>query len=313
MISPDLIPVLSAIQSGDKARARLLLKSILKLHPTAEAWYQASRVTESPEHEMVCLRRALSLDPYHTDVRRRIRELDAGGVSVSVDNAPLTVPLPTAPETLAPDVGRPQKSLVDEPALPESARKLPLKKAQRRRKKRGTWFYIGILATIIGSLAASYFVLMVLGSPLPSQLRSRFTGEQPVTEIEGVPLESVPQAVFQVVPSKSDTLSRSEPLAAALEPGFAHEYTFEAFSGDELAIGIQFFSPTAQRVNRNIAILDPSGRNAESYCERNRILEGDNGAAIICNIHETGKWSLRLLGIEGQSTGAYVVSIERMR
>jgi hypothetical protein len=66
-------------------------------------------------------------------------------------------------------------------------------------------------------------------------------------------------------------------------------------------------------VNRNIGILDPSGRDAESRCERNRILQGDNGAAIICTIHQTGTWSLRLLGIDGQSTGAYVVSIERMR
>ena len=293
MISPDLIPVLSALQANDKARARTLLKSILKFKPTAEAWYLASRATESPEHEMVCLQRALSLDPYHVDVRRRIRELDAGGVTTPVEEAPKTVPQPTAPEDLAPDVGRPQNLDGDELG-PEP--RVPLKKARRLRKKRGAWFYVGIAATIIGSLAASYFVLLVLGSSIPAQIRGRFTSEQPVMEIDGVPLESVPRAVMRVAPSKSEILTRSEPLAAALEPGFLHEYTFQAYNGDELAIGVQFFSPTAQRVNRNIAIVDPNGQDASSRCERNRILQGDNGAAIICNIHQTGSWSLRLAG-----------------
>ncbi len=312
MISPDLIPVLSALQAGDKARARELLQSILKFKPTAEAWYLASRAMESADHEMICLQRALALDPYHVDVRRRIRALDASGVAAPDATIPRAVPQPTAPEDLAPDVARPQIDVSDEQMLPESINKSPLKKPNRRRK-RGKWFYVGIIGSIVGSLAASYFVLTVLGSPVPSQIRSRFTGEEPVTEIDGVPLENVPQAVMQVEPAQTSVLTRSEPLAAALDPGFAHEYTFEAYGGDELAIGIQFFSPTAQRVNRNIAILDPSGRDAENQCERNRILQGDNGAAIICNIHQAGTWSLRLLGIEGQSTGAYVVTIERMR
>ena len=189
---------------------------------------------------------------------------------------------------------------------------VPLKKARRAKRKRGTWFYVGIAATILGSLTASYFVLTVLGSPIPGQITGLFTGQRPVTEIDGVPLDQIPDAVYLIAPAKSAALSRSEAKADALEPGIVHEYTFDARRGEELAIGVQFFSPTAQQVNRNLAILDPQGGHADSQCQRDRILEGDNGAAIICKIDRTGTWQLRLLGRNGESTGAYVVTIESM-
>jgi hypothetical protein len=99
-------------------------------------------------------------------------------------------------------------------------------------------------------------------------------------------------------------------VANVLEPGIVHEHTFTAVSGEEVVVGVQFFSPSANRVNRNIAILDPDDR--ETSCDRNRILQGDNGSMIICDIHKPGTWKMRVLGIEGQSTGAYFVSVDRL-
>jgi hypothetical protein len=312
MISPDLIPVLSAIQAGDKARARELLKSVLKLSPSAEAWYQASRITEKPEHEAQCLRRALGLDPLHVDARRRLRELEDAGVQAPVEEKSVLLASPPPAQKLAPDVVRPKKATARQKPLPDEGL-APLKKVRRQKKKRGAWFYVGIAAAAIGALTSTYFVLIFLGSPIPGMVLGVFTGERPVTEIDGVPLEQVEDAVMRVGPSRQAEISRSEPVSDALEPGLLHEYRFEARQGEEVAIGIQFFSPTAQRVNRNIAILDPAGRDAESRCVRDRILQGDNGAVMICEIHQSGTWRVRILGRTNESTGAYVVSVEKFR
>lgn len=305
MISPDLIPIVGAINAGDKARARTLLQSLLNTSPSAEAWYQASRVAEKPEHELVCLQRALGYDPLHREARRRLSELQ-----------PAPVPaVPTTPVT--PDKRRTTTErnvateLVKDQPKPLLAEDVPLKKA-RRRRKRGTWFYIGIVAAVLLSLSSSYFVMLVLGSPLPGRLRSLLGAEAPVTEINGVPLDQVPDAVFKVAPSRSSAVTKVEPLADILEPGVAHEYTFEARAGEEVAIGIQFFSPSAQRVNRNIGILDPQGKDAVRQCSRDQILQGDNGAVITCQIDRSGVWQVRLLGREGESSGAYVVSVGRL-
>jgi hypothetical protein len=116
--------------------------------------------------------------------------------------------------------------------------------------------------------------------------------------------------VVVVAPAKTQVLTRQQPISDILEPGFAHEYTFYATQGEELAVGIQFFSPTAQRVSRNIAILDPAGRNAEGQCVRDSLLQGDNGVIFSCQIYASGDWQIRLFGREGESSGVYVVAVE---
>jgi hypothetical protein len=303
MLSPDLIPIVNAINAGDKARARALIQSLLKTSPSAEVWYQASRVAEKPEHELICLQRALGYDPYHIEARRRLSQLQ-----------PTPPPAQVAPQVAAPDKRR---STAEHKAAAQPAKAhpiiptdVPLKKARRR--KRGTAFYITIVAMILLSLSSTYFVMLALGSPLPGRLRSLLGAEGPVTEIDGVPLEQIPDAVFKIPPARSSEVTQAEPLADILEPGVVHEYTFAARAGEEIAIGIQFFSPTAQRVNRNIAVLDPEGKNAEAQCNHDQIIQGDNGAVITCHIDRSGLWQVRLLGRVGESSGAYVVSVGRL-
>lgn len=307
MLSPDLIAVMNAINAGDKARARRLLQPLLKSNPTAEAWYQAARLTEKPEHELACLRQALGLGPLHVDARRRYHELQA---STSPPAQPQTAPAAPEAPTVRPAPPEPVAAPRSRPTAPIAA-DLPLKKV-RHRRKRGTWFYVGIIAAVLMGISSTYFVLLVLGSSLPGRLLGLVSGQPPVTEIDGVPLDQVEDAVLQIEPARSAVLPKMEPKADVLEPGFVHEYTFEVMAGQEVAIGIQFFSPTAQRVSRNIAVLDSDGEDAERHCGRGRILQGDSGAAITCRIHRSGTWKLRLLGREGESSGAYVVSIENL-
>jgi hypothetical protein len=305
MLSPDLIRIINAINEGDRARARTLVRSLLKTSPSAEAWYQASRVAEKPEHELICLQRALGYDPYHLEARRRYSQLQPAP-------PPAQPELPAAPTDASPPAVQQKPASSPPKAPPIIPADVPLKKASQRRR-RGTWFYVGIVATILLSLTSTYFVMLVLGSPLPGRLRSLLGAEQPVTHIDGVPLSQIPDAVFRIPPSRSSEVTQVEPLAAILEPGIVHEYTFAARAGEEVVVGIQFFSPTAQRVGRNIGVIDPEGRNAAARCDRDRLIQGDNGLMITCRIHYSGMWQVRLLGREGESGGAYVVSVGRLR
>ncbi len=224
----------------------------------------------------------------------------------------------------------------------------PLKKQQQKRRRTG-WRYVALASAILLSLSSTYFVMMALGSGIPARLRGIITGYHPVlapeatvvyatpvamvegtpyyarplseygsasvdatpvTEIGGTPVYARPDAVVVVAPVKSVELTRQQPISDILEPGFAHEYRFNAAQGQEVVVGIQFFSPTAQSVGRNVTILDPDDRSAESRCERDRILQGDNGLVLICPVHRSGWWKVRLFGREGESSGVYVVAIE---
>lgn len=230
----------------------------------------------------------------------------------------------------------------------ETLRSRPLKKQQRKRR-RTIWTRIALVSGILLSLSSTYFVLLVLGSGIPGRLRGIVTGVHPifapdatvvyatpvamiegtpyygrpledygsasidatpVTEIGGTPVYARPDAVVVVEPVKSAVLTGQQPISDILEPGFAHEYTFTAMQGEELAIGIQFFSPTAQRVSRNVVIIGPNDSSAEGVCQRDHILQGDNGVVFICPVHQSGTWKVRLFGRESESSGAYVIAIE---
>lgn len=307
MIPPDMIPIMSAIQADDKARARRLLHDLLKINPTAEAWYQASRLTESPEHELKCLKRALALDPYHTESRRRYNALQPARVQ------PDAAAAISDGRQFAPDVNRPKKLDTDTIPVLIDDDTLPLKRARPRRKKRGAWFYVGILSAALLSLVSSFFVLNFLGSPVPSQILGAITGDQPVTEIDGVPLEEVEDAPSKVEPSITRSLSRADTQSDTLAPGFAHEYEVSASAGEEFAVMVQFLSPTASDVRRNVAMLDPDGRSAGGRCESEALLDGDTGIVLLCRADVSGAWRLRILGRSGESTGLYFVSMENMR
>ncbi len=302
MIPPDMIPIMSAIQAGDKARARRLLHDLLKIQPSAEAWYQASRLTETPDHELKCLKKALALDPYHVESRRRMLALEKPSGPAVVTHAE---------GQFAPDVARPKK--LESQTLPRLIDDtLPLKKARPQRKKRSPWVYVGIAGTIMLGLVSSCFVLTFLGSPVPGQILGVVTGQQPVTEIDGVPLDQVEDAALKVEPSSIKNLPRSSPLSDTLTAGIEHAYTFQADAGENIAVGVQFFSLGAGNVPRNVVILDPNGRNSSSHCRRETILDAHTGAAYVCQIHLSGQWEVRILGRDGESTGTYVVTMQRL-
>lgn len=306
---PDsLQPVREAIRAGDKRRARELLRPLLVDDPTADTWFLAAQASPTREQAIGCLKRALALDPAHERAGRVLSRLF---ISAPADDMlpPLAAPVDNAPRTAS------------EAALP------PLKKV-RSQRRRSPWTLVGLAGSLLLSLSLTYAVLTALGSPIAAQVRAILGGEAPQasdgTPVFGQPRQpasgvggddasgSAPVGSFIVRPSKSVELKRQQPVSDVLDAGFAHEYTFEAARGEEIAVGVQFLSPTAQKVGANVAIIGPDGYNAESRCQRDQILTDGSSVAFICTAHQGGMWKLQLFGRDGESTGVYVVTYERM-
>ncbi|MBI5669954.1 MAG: hypothetical protein HZC41_18325 [Chloroflexi bacterium] len=324
-MSDPLLPIREAIRRGDKKCARELLRPLLK-NPTAETWYIAAQSCDSRAKALDCLRRALRVDPTYEPARRALAKLEMSGLDLPPLEALVAVP-PTEVDTSLP---------------PEF---VPLRPS-RSERKRSVWTTIGCAGSILLSLSSAYFVLTVLGSPVAGQLRAavdRLTGGSGGQTGEGTPVFGLPSdddgqpgagseaadsgvsggetsggAVrgasggFIVKPNKTVELKRNQPVSDVLDAGYAHEYTFEAQAGEELAVGVQFFSPNAKRVGANVAVLDPGGVNAESRCQRDSILSDGSSVAFICQVNKTGTWKLHIFGRDGESTGVYVVTYERM-
>jgi hypothetical protein len=327
-MSETLLPIIKAVESGDKKLAKRLLRPLMDNQPTADVWYLASQLYEKREHQITCLRRALALDPTHTEAKRRIAKLrkESGAAPVDLADPRFDFTLP------------PLSALVGDEPPPTPAPTTNHAEISKKiwRKKRTSWTYIGFGASILLTLSLSYFVLTVLGSPIPAQIRSLLSGSRPVA-IDGTPvfgryvdeindslppsdatyaytdsqiMTALPSVSMSVQANQSKPLQRQKPLSDVLDPGYTHEYTFQGYSGEELAIGVQFFSPTAQKVNPNIAVLDPDDVNAEDHCQRDSIMKDNSGVAFTCQIHKAGSWKLQIFGRAGESTGVYVVTLE---
>jgi len=349
MADAELQPVIAALRAGDRQQARDLLRPLLR-QPSAERWYAAALLSGTREQAVIALERALILDPNHARARKRLTQLQTTEDqhdAISEDDLPPLAAL-VADEVAIP-VEKPYNPDVATEQIYEALKAGPLKKPKRRRRL-GKWRYVVLTSMILLSLSSTYFVMLVMGSGIPGRLRSIFTGVQPisapdatlvyatpvaviegtpyyaapldsygsagtgatpVTEIQGTPVYARPDAVVVVAPAKTTDLVRQQPVSDILEPGFAHEYVFTAQQGEEIAVGVQFFSPTAQGVGRNVTILDPDELSAERVCQRDHILEGDNGVVFICPVHKSGRWKVRLFGREGESSGAYVVAVEK--
>ena len=311
----NLIPVMRALENGDKAQARRLLRPLLE-NPTAELWYLAAQASEKTAHEIACLERALALDPLHGRVNNRLQALRKAQQTATPTEA-MTVPAPESrprrftSKALPAVEGEPARSASSvhpRPSIKTSkplthADLPPLKKARNPRRKGSGLWPIGCLGGILLSLFSSYFVLMVLGSGIPGQMRSLVGAD------EAPEFSNREDAVYVVAPSKSQTVLHEEVVTDILEPGYAHEVTFAVRRGEQFAIAIQFFSPYAQRVSRNVAIVDALGQDVGRSCRSDQILEGDTGMAFVCQAGATGYWNLRVYGREGESTGAYFVTV----
>lgn len=63
-----------AIRVGDIAYARELLRDAIKSGATADVWYLASMIAQTPQQEAVYLEKALAIDPLHERAKAVLEE-----------------------------------------------------------------------------------------------------------------------------------------------------------------------------------------------------------------------------------------------
>lgn len=281
---PDpLQPIRDALKAGDKPTAQKLLNPLLKAQPTAETWYLAAQACPTNDKAIICLRKALALQPQHSGANRMLFKLEGAKPHDPTDVHKVEVMLP------------------DE----------PLKKV-RRGKKRSAGRTIVLLGLLLLGMSCSLLTMNLVGlvhGPITAVIELT-GGATPVAAIDGKPLSDVSNAPLRVAPSQTKPLNARD--ADVLEPGYAHEYTFLGTQGREVVIYVQFLSLAANRVSRNVVVLTPDGYNATPACTHDTILQGNNNITLDCQIDKTGTWKVRILGRDRESVGAYFVGVEQM-
>jgi serine/threonine protein kinase len=236
------------------------------------------------------LKRALELEPLHSRANRMLFQLE-GAKPSSV--APLE---PVRPSVRLDDSGL-----------------QPLKKVKHKRQ-RNPWTIIAVVCFILMNATLLLVVLSAFGQGgtimgFIDQLRGT---PAPVLEVDGTPAGEIPNLVLTIPPVISEELRPEVPVSDVLDAGRTHEYSFTGAAGSEVLIGIQFFSPSASAVSKHVALIDPQGGSGKRQCYQDTIIQGSAGVAYICTINISGEWRIRILGIQGESTGAYVISIGTM-
>jgi hypothetical protein len=265
---------------------------MLKNQPGADAWYLAAQACESKEKAIYCLRRALDLQPQHSAANRLLFRLEGA--------KPPTVREQPSVDALTVDV--PLKAV---------------KRAKQSGRKRGARRAVVLLSLLLFGMSCSLITMNLIGVISgPITLVTQLTGgASPVNEIDGTPIAQVSDAPLRMKASQSESLAGENAGrdTDVLEPGYLHEYTFEAQQGRDVAIYVQFLSLAANRVSRNVVVLREDESNATPGCERDTILQGDNNITLVCRVDTGGTWKVRILGRAGESVGAYFVGVEQMR
>jgi serine/threonine protein kinase len=257
-----------------------------KLTDTADDWVKKALATENQEEAIGFLKRALEIEPLHSKANRMLFQLEGA------------VPKSAAVKVRV--------------ATPLSANDLAnLKKASTLPRKRNNWSYAVAIGTVLVAFSVIFFFLMQSKSPIAAQIANIIQGRFAVTQIDGVPLNQVPNAVMKINPQDRTSILYGQKINDTLENGFSHAYIFDVVSGQSMGIGVFFISSGGKRVSKNVAIVDSDGQNAGNRCQMQKNPNGDSSVTFSCKIDQTGRWSVRVLGIDGESTGNYVVTVER--
>lgn len=295
MLPPEPVQaeaIRAALRRHDRALARELLRPALKAQPTAELWALAARACDDPQSALRCLERALAQQPDHPETVYLLDRLRPH-MAASPATAPPADPLPLPPLAMF------------DP---------PLKKARNPRRRRSVWDWVLLACMLLLGSSGGAYALNAAGltTGFVTAVNQVTGGPAPVTEWGGIPLASVPNLPEVLPASQTESLGTAGRDTDVLDPGYTHEYSFEATRGEEVAVYVQFLSLSANYVSRNIALMRPDGTNAMRDCTRDTILEGDNNIALTCTIDISGSWRVRLTGRQHESTGAYFVGVEHI-
>ncbi|MDX1996021.1 MAG: serine/threonine-protein kinase [bacterium] len=259
---------------------------------TADNLFRQAQGTDDTTVALALLKQALDLDPWHVEANRLRLKLEKARAAATPPPTPkpLTTPLPEMKRSTRDQEKQRQRRL------------------QQRRRRIATLAGFMLLSASCSALTSG---LLGLFPGVIATVTQIFGGRPPVTEINGVPIENLPDAAALVPPSKS--VEAPQQGADVLDHGLLHEYLFEAVQGEEYYIYIQFMSLAASSVAKNVVVITPSGnpaRTEQCYSMgEGGLLGGEANTTITCMIDQTGTWRVRVLGIEGESIGAYFVGV----
>lgn len=296
-MSKSLDTIQSLIDQGDKRVARERLKTLLKTDPSAQAWYLSALVVDNEEQQIMCLRQALKLDEFHTPSNRLLFEIEGG-----------------VPRHEREKRKRHEEMLKTREITPleKIERQKKQDRFQRHRARQRSRTRLGCLFSLLLSVSCSMFAASIVGM-LPGFIGTITTligGPQPVYEIEGTPIEQREDALVVMTPAQTNKATDQD--VEVMDHGYLHEYVFSARSGKTYAAYVQFMSLNANHVSKHVAIVNDSGQDVTAMCERENILEGDMGVAFICKANSTGTWAVRILGVNGESVGAYFIGVSAL-
>lgn len=296
-MSVTIESIQSLIDNGEKKRARKQLKVLLKSEPTPQAWYMAALVVDDEDQQINCLREALKLDEFHSPSNRLLFEIEGG--------------MPRAEREKRKKHEEELKNREITP-LEKIERQKKQDRFQRHRARQRGRTRMGCLFSLLLSVSCSMFSASMIGM-LPGFIGTVTTligGPQPVYEIEGTPIEQREDALQVMTPAQSNPASNQD--VEIMDHGYLHEYEFTVRQGKTYAAYVQFMSLNANHVSQNVAIMNDKDQDVTYLCEREHILEGDMGIAYICTANSSGTWAVRILGINGESVGAYFIGVEAL-
>jgi len=294
MTHPDIQKIQQALDAGHKKTASELVKDHLRNDPTADGWYLAATMTSNRDSKIKYLRKALELDEWHTQANRLLHKVEG-----KAPENPITFETEWNKKT-------------GEKPVDEIERQNKSNDHQERKKRQRNLTRFGCMFSIMLSMITSTFTMRAVGM-IPEFMGTinELIGEPtPVEEFNGVSLEESTDAIYRMQPVVEEVAQQQG--VEIMDAGYLHEHTFNARQGEQYAVYVQFLSLSANRVSRNVLLLDPAGNDAQGQCIREQILEGDNNVAFICLIHMTGEWRLRILGRDNESVGAYFVGAQKL-
>ncbi|MBZ0281892.1 MAG: serine/threonine protein kinase [Anaerolineae bacterium] len=271
---------------SDHSGKQMAVRPITLPGESAEDWFQKALKTKEKYESIGYLKRALEIDPLHSKANRLLFQVEGANPNKKQEQ-PRQTPAPIEPGDLE-----------------------PLKKV-RQERKRSPWTYIALASFMLMNATLMLVVLLSQGQAggITGFFDTLRGTAAPVLSIEGTRIADIPDIVLTIEPIKSEMLRTEAPLSDVLDTGRVHEYRFNAASGSEVDIGIRFFSSTAHNIVENIAVVNPAGEPSTQVCQQDSIMGDGADLALICSISMSGTWRIRLLGIEGESTGAYVISM----
>jgi len=297
-MSTSLQEIKTLIESNRKKEARQQLKDILKNDPSADAWYLTALAVDKEEDKIRCLREALKLDEFHTPANRLLYQIEGG--------------MPLAERERMSQHQEKQKK-TDSAPLEKIERQMKKDRFQKHKERQRRRTRMGCLFSLMLSVSCSMFAFSAIGM-LPGfigTITGLIGGPVPVYDIDGTPIEDVPDALVIMTPAQSNEASNQD--VDIMDHGYLHEYQFSARAGRTYAVYVQFMSLNANAVSHNVAVINEVGEDVTYLCERESILEGDNGVTYLCRAESSGEWAVRILGVNGESVGAYFVGVESLQ